>query len=298
MTKISRHTYTIQQQIEILVKRGLLFDNLSKAEEVLGDIGYYRFGFFSKPFEKPLTSKRFCTHEFEDGTTFREVYELYSFDSQLRFMLTKVLTRVEINIRTRLTLMGSLYYLKDPWWFCNTDYVSKKFVSNFDREVYSAIKRNPAIQEHHKKHPKDKYAPAWKTMEFMTLGNLVFLYEAITDRELKERISRHYGCSIKVFLNYLETIRLVRNRCAHGGCLYNLIIDKGIHKLPANVDNRDAHNIKGAIKVILYFLGRISERQKNETIKDLKMELEKLSEFPKAQWVVRKCSNLDMNFFD
>ncbi len=296
MTTVEKKAFTIKEQIQLLSKRGMEFDNIPKAEEILGDVGYYRFGFFSFPFEKTYPQKSNRTHELVPGTTFKQVHDLYVFDSQLRFLLTKALTRIEINIRTRLTLMGSLHFISDPWWFCNPTYVKRGFISKFDREVYSAVKKNPAIEDHHKKHAKDKYAPAWKTMEFMTLGNIVFLFEAIKDDELKKEVAEFYGCSIKVFLNYLETIRLVRNRCAHGGCLYNLNIKNGINKRPANVDNTDSHNIKGAIEVILYFLGIISKRHRDEVINEIRTELLKLDASPKAQVVVKSCANLDTNF--
>lgn len=294
--KVQKTALTIQEQIKLLASRGMEFDCISKAEEILGDIGFYRFGFFAYPFETgyPKASKR--THKFVSGTSFRQVYDLYAFDSQLRFLLTKALTRIEINIRTRLTLMGSLHFITDPWWFCNPKYVSRDFVSKFDKEVYFAVRKNPAIQEHHKKHINDKYAPAWKTMEFMTLGNIIFLFEAIRDISLKKAVANCYGCSIKVFLNYLETIRLIRNRCAHGGCLYNLNVEKGINKLPANVSNVDSHNVKGAIEVILYFLGIISERHRIEVCSEIENLLVALAESPKSQVVVKACSNLEQNF--
>ena len=296
MAQLEKKAFTIQEQIELLVSRGMEFDNIPKAEEILGDIGYYRFGFFSFPFEKSYPSKLNRTHEFVPGTTFKQVHDLYVFDSQLRHILTTALTRIEINIRTRLTLMGSLHFIDDPWWFCNPKYVSCSFISKFDKEVYSTVKKNPAIQEHHKKHTKDKYAPAWKTMEFMTLGNIVVLFEAIKDKDLKEAVARFYNCSIKVFLNYLETIRLVRNRCAHGGCLYNLNIKKGINKLPANVENIDSHNIRGAIEVILHFLGIISKRHRDEVADGIRIELSRLDKSPRAQKVVKSCANLDAFF--
>lgn len=43
---------TIDQQIERLEKRGMVFDlPLKKIKEVLLDIGYYRLGFYWNPFE-------------------------------------------------------------------------------------------------------------------------------------------------------------------------------------------------------------------------------------------------------
>lgn len=291
-----KRAYSIDEQIKLLSERGMIFDDIQKAKEILADIGYYRFGFFSSPFEKSYPNKTKRTHEVVPGTTFKQVYDLYVFDSQLRFILTKALTRIEINIRTRITHMGSMYYINDPWWFCNSSYIQKSYLSKFDKEVYNAIKKNPAIQEHHKKYNKDKYAPAWKTMEFMTLGNVIFLYEAIKDVTLKKDIAQSYGCSTGIFLNYLETIRLVRNRCAHGGCLYNLSVDKGINKKPANVEIIDAHNIKGAVKVILYILGTISKRHQNEILTEIQEEIRKLSQTSKTQQIVKQCSNFDENF--
>ncbi len=293
---MSKRAFTLNEQIKILSERGMCFDNIPKAKEILGDIGYYRFGFFSFPFEKSYPKKVNRTHELVKGTTFKQVYELYSFDTALRFILTKALTRIEINVRTRITHLGSLKFLEDPWWFCNPKFMKKNFLKNFDREVYESVKKNPVIQDHHANHPKDKYAPAWKTMEFMTLGNIIFLFEAIKDENLKKEIAKHYGYSVKVFINYLETIRLIRNRCAHGGCLYNLNVDKGINRKPAMVENKDAHNIKGAILVILYFLGKISERHQSEILDEILTEIGRLNTEPVTLQVIKKCTNLDENF--
>lgn len=84
----------------------------------------------------------------------------------------------------------------------------------FRKKVYSTLLENPVIKRHHDKYINDRYAPAWKTLEFMTLGNLTALYQAIKDSEVKKKIATEYGCSLKVFVNYLETIRVIRNKCA------------------------------------------------------------------------------------
>lgn len=41
----------IDQQIAKLKSHGMEFDNEEKAKEILLDIGYYRLGFYSFPFE-------------------------------------------------------------------------------------------------------------------------------------------------------------------------------------------------------------------------------------------------------
>lgn len=107
----------------------------------------------------------------------------------------------------------------------------------------------------------------------MTLGNLTALYQAIKDAQVKKMIASEYGCSLKVFVNYLETIRVIRNKCAHGSCIYNIELSKGIKSIPAGIEATDRHNIKGAYNVIKYMLGRISQTRKNELENDLKLLL-------------------------
>lgn len=111
------------------------------------------------------------------------------------------------------------------------------FVNTFKEKVYINLLDNPVIKRHHDKYINDKYAPAWETMEFLTLGNLTSLYQAIKDKEVKKEVAKCYRCSLKVFVNYLETIRVIRNKSAHGSCLYNIELSKGLKTKPAGIDN-------------------------------------------------------------
>lgn len=113
----------------------------------------------------------------------------------------------------------------------------------------------------------------------MTLGNLTALYQAIKDTDVKKTIAHEYGCSLKVFINYLETIRVIRNKCAHGSCLYNMELAKGIKSTPAGIKAEDRHNIKGAFCVISYMLGEISQARKAE----LEDNLQSLLSYPREE---------------
>lgn len=43
---------TFDEQIKLLRNRGVVIDNDEKTKECLADIGYYRLGFYTFPFEK------------------------------------------------------------------------------------------------------------------------------------------------------------------------------------------------------------------------------------------------------
>lgn len=280
----------IDEQISLLKERGVIFDYEEKAKEILLDIGYYRLGFYSFPFEKTFPSKENRTHEFKEGTTFRAIYDLYLFDSKLRRILLNALDRIEINLRSSITYIVSNHYVESPIWFVDKSKMQTGFVNTFRKTVYDKLLDNPVIKRHHEKYLNDRYAPAWKTIEFLTLGNLTSLYQAIRDTEIKKEIAQKYGCSLKVFINYLETIRVIRNKCAHGSCLYNIELSKGIKVKPAGLDNEDRHNIRGAVGVISHMLGVISKNRQAE----LTMALDNLlnsSRENTTNEILRKCTN-------
>lgn len=80
----------------------------------------------------------------------------------------------------------------------NRKYVVSKFANDFEEQVYASMRKNPIIQHHHANHP-GIYAPAWKTIEFMTIGNIITLYDSLKEPEAKDLVANAYGCSRGVF---------------------------------------------------------------------------------------------------
>lgn len=193
-----KKAYTIDQQIARLKSNGMAFDDEGKAKEILLDVGYYRLGFYSFPFEIKFPCLEYRDHKLKPGTTFKSVYDLYEFDTKLRRLLLNALDRIEVNIRTKLIYNISLLYIDDPCWFVNRKYVVSKFANDFEEQVYASMRKNPIIQHHHANHP-GIYAPAWKTIEFMTIGNIITLYDSLKEPEAKDLVANAYGCSRGVF---------------------------------------------------------------------------------------------------
>ena len=76
---------TVEEQILLLRKRGLIIADEVKAKEILLDVGYYRLGFYWFPFEKTYPEKgRKRSHVFVPGISFQDVVDLYYFDNDLR----------------------------------------------------------------------------------------------------------------------------------------------------------------------------------------------------------------------
>lgn len=292
---MKKSAITIDEQLTLLQNRGLTVKDIPKAKEVLGDIGYYRLGFYLFPFEYSYPQLHKRTHEYRDGASFEDAVRLYYFDFDLRNLLLKYISRIEVHFRTALTYEGSIRYSKDSCWFVNPNYVNEPFIKAFDRIVYTgSFKKNPTIKRHHKRYPTDKYAPAWKTIELMTLGENVKLFSSLLDNELKQTISRQFGIRyVEVFENYMELVRILRNTCAYGNVLFDFKPYKRIKKGPASIDAPEEYmNLYGSIKVIRYLLSQISENRSKDMMLELQQILDKYNSYSEIVKILDVCAGL------
>ena len=268
-TKIpyNKHATTYDEQIHLLRSRGLVIVNEDKARECLADIGYYRLGFYMFPFEETFPQlDHHRSHNVRRGTKMEDVVSLYYFDLDLRNILNRYLSRIEVALRTTFIYELSNKYIFDPYWFVNPSIVSAQFITDFPTAAYSSIKKKPAIKRHHLKY-FGQYAPAWKTMEYMTLGNLEVLYDSLKSDVDKRIISTHFGePAILTFKSYLTTIREVRNACAHGNVVYEMTLTSGIRvgKACPSFTAHTQQTFHGALRVIDYMLRQVSVNRAND----------------------------------
>ena len=275
---MAKSATTIEQQLDLLKSRGLAISDIEKAKEILLDIGYYRLGFYLFPFEKSYPDLRNRTHEYIKGASFEDAVNLYYFDFDLRLLLMRYLNRIEIAFRTSLIYHLSNKYNTTPIWFVNPSVVSSSYARDFELKVYTSdFKRNPVIHRHHQRNPNDRFAPAWKTLEFMTIGGVMKLYEQLKEQEDKILIANNFGIrQIVTFENYMHTIRQVRNVCAHGLLLYDMRLPRRINRGPAGQTPRESGNIVGALRVIKYIVGQVSANRATEMCASIKSLYENL----------------------
>jgi abortive infection bacteriophage resistance protein len=258
----------IADQIKRLRDRNVIISDEEKAKENLLDIGYYRLGFYFFPFELTYPELRHRDHMMKAGTKFTDAVALYYFDFDVRNILMKYISRIEVALRTYMIYTLSNKYRHDPCWFVNNSVVGQDFIDNFDKSCYDDIKKNPTIRRHHKHYKSDKYAPAWKTLEYMTLGSILTLYADLILIDDKRLISQKFGINqTVVFENYMEAIRCIRNICAHGAVLYDARMYQLIQSGPAGkVTLDESHRLGAAIKVLAYLLGKISTNRQHELL--------------------------------
>lgn len=251
---------TIEEQLMRLHDRGLTIGNQETASNVLLDLGYYRLGFYWFPMEKSYPRKENRTHLFKPGASFDKAVRLYRFDKELRHLLSEYLEDIEVNLRTKVIYIASNTYKDNPFWFVDNEVVLAPFISSFERKYKEEISNNDVIARHCKKHPDHAYAPAWKTLEYISFGDLLRLIDSLKNTELKRQIYACYGLADDItFPNYMDVIRQMRNNCAHGHPIFDLKLYKSLRagkfRKVIKGDQGDLYSsLRGVLLIIQYVL--------------------------------------------
>jgi abortive infection bacteriophage resistance protein len=196
---------------------------------------------------------------------------LYYFDFDLRNLFLRYISRIEINFRTTLVYYTSNVYKNDPYWYVNPAIINREAIESPEfQKALNDLAKEPLIKLDKKAHGKRAYSPAWKALEFMSFGSIIKLYENLKNPHLKCDISNVYRMSHpSQFSNYINTVRKLRNYCAHGKVLFDLNLDEAIGDGPiGNLGNRKT-TLCGMYLVFKYLLGTISPNR----VKEMEAEL-------------------------
>lgn len=281
---------SITDQIQKLKDRGMVFDcDEDKIKEHLLDIGYYRLGFYWKPFEIDED------HNFSEGTKFSDVITLYYLDVDLRNVLNKYLTRLEINFRTKLVYYVSNKYKNSPTWFADESVVRSEFLSHLIDIYNEKFKtNNKVIKAHHKKYINHIHAPAWKTLEFFTFGTNLNLFRNLKSEDVQKRISMAFAVeNPQKFQTIIGAMLELRNACAHGDVLYDFNLPLGVPNFSVfGFVGSDRQSISACYKVLKYLIQSISVNRQQ----DLEKEIHELLDRHKENEVIQNIIETKMKF--
>jgi abortive infection bacteriophage resistance protein len=247
--KYTKQSLTISQQIEKLESRGLIIDNKNTAADYLSIISYYRLRAYTYPFQHNNDEEK-DHHFIRDDINFQDIIDLYHFDSRLRFLVFNAIEKIEIAIRTKIIYEYAIQ-TKDSHWYTDeslfndksyfeTNGAGKKeeifFYDKLSDDICYEIKRsNEDFIKHYQTHySSPDLPPAWMTLEVLSLGVLSRLYELLKKTETKKAIAKWFGLmDISIMENWLHSISVLRNFCAHHSRIWNRRFSVEI-KLPYN----------------------------------------------------------------
>lgn len=214
---------TVDQQMDLLLGRGMTCCDPAMMRAFLTSVGYYRLSAYWLPLERPPAEGQTRSKQFPPGVTFEQVVAIYVFDRKLRLALMEGIERIEIAVRSRWTnrmtlAHGPHAHMNAAHFKCPIRYAER--LVKLNRDVGNS---NEVMIEHYRttyEHPE--LPPLWSATETMTIGDLSKWLAETKDPSLQSAVARDLGLPAReLLIGSLEVFSLIRNICAHHGRLWN-----------------------------------------------------------------------------
>ncbi len=228
---------TYRQQLNILRSRGMIIPKgtqASKAIHILERENYYNVINGYK--ELFLEQKATLTSDelYRAGTTFQEVYALYSFDRELRTIYLKYLLKIENIFKTVIShefssMYGHDNYLKIENFNLSTEKnisSSIKLIGDIQQEIARQISKHHQIVTHYM--TEHGYIPLWVLVNVLTFGKIEYFYKNMKPAD-KIIVAKQFHLQPDELAKFMHMLALARNKCAHDERFFDIRFKEGIH---------------------------------------------------------------------
>lgn len=221
---------TLDEQIEILKKRGLIIKDEERAKKYLLSQNYYNI---INGYAKFFTAKG---DNYISGTTFEEISSLYVFERELKQVFLLTILEAETHLRSIFSYRFAEKHANDPYAYLslsnyeNENFDSMLFVAQTISKISRTIEYNKRRQDegsiiHYLN--KYKYIPIWVLINYLSFGELRTLLEKSPDdiqnnvaKDCMDFVNQNIQSEIKSFhprtlCSFVANIHEIRNICAH-----------------------------------------------------------------------------------
>lgn len=274
---------TIDQQIDILRKKGLIIDDEARAYDILLKENYFFLNGYRHLFMNSPTDKTFIS-----GSTFSELYSLFLFDRYSRNIFFKNLLIIENRLKSVIS-----YQMSKKYGYKEKDYLNVKNFTNDPekkRKVHDVIeKMKRQIRINTSRHNATLhylnnygYIPLWILVKVLSFGMVCELYSILKDED-KLEVATIFGLSKEYLEDFLPILSNYRNLCAHEDIVFDhkterVIPDTEYHK-KLNIFKMDDEYIYGKndiFAVIIIFKFLLEDDEFRLMLKEFDYEFEKL----------------------
>lgn len=266
--KFTKPAKTFDEQIDLLLSRGMEIADRDYAAQQLANINYYRLEAYWLPFETCRNP-----HQFAEGTTFESVLNRYLFDREFRLLLLDAIEHIEISFRTQWAYHISHAY-GGHGYLNNTKGMRKneKRLLNYIEDLEKHVKRSDEVFIQHYMDTYDEaLPPAWVSCEVMSLGLLSKLYSNLSAYKVRRQIAATYQFDEGFLEGFMEHLTYVRNVCAHHSRLWNRHLTKKMplprgkpqglrDNIHIDAENQTEHKIYNTLVLIQHLLNIICPR--------------------------------------
>ncbi len=286
MAQMDRKIFkTIDEQIEILRSRGLVINDEARTREILFKENYFFISGYRHMFTIPGSRNHFL-----EGTTFDELYAVFSFDRRIRNTFFKNILIVENNIKSVISYQQSKKYgFKEKDYLNPANFIQDKLESRHVNDILNKMRRQ--IRVNGRKHTATMhyidnygYIPMWIVVKVLSFGTMSEFY-SILKHEDKQSIADAYNLDADTLGIYLSILANFRNVCAHENILYDhrtqrMIPDCHYHEelnIPL-VEDIYEYGKNDLFCLVIMLKQLLRDDEFNELIDEIKHEVETLDE--------------------
>lgn len=217
--KYTKPPLTINEQIDLLISRGMMVTDRARAARYLSHINYYRLRAYWLPFEDSTGNSG---HRFKPGMQFEDALTLYIFDRKFRLLVLEAIERIEVSFRTRFatelaTQYGSHAYLNPDYFKSATTY--QQCLTSLQEELNRS--RETFIEHYRATYTDPELPPIWAVCEIMTFGQLSKWFQNLKFRKDRKTLADVYQLDEGVLGSFMHHLTHVRNLVAHHSRLWN-----------------------------------------------------------------------------
>lgn len=286
--KIRKTWKSLDEQINILKSRGMIFEDEENAKSLLSAFGYYRlsgYWFPFKTFEKNPNGKVIKVHDFfSNNSFFEDAILLYSFDKKLRDILFSSLEVIETAIKMEIAYCLGKYDIHAHYRhkFFEPSFIEdkksedgkvepskySKWLKKYKSSVYRS--RRMDFVKHNRRYGK---LPIWIAVELWDFGSMSVLYSYL-HQDYKNEISKKFGLDGKTLSSWIRCMNYVRNSCAHHTRVWNNnVTERARSNNIGFLEKTDNNRIFYYINIIEYLIQKLNidcslNREISSLIKD------------------------------
>jgi len=254
----SKSPKTLEDQVSLLKARGMLIEETEQARFYLQHLNYYRLRAYWIFFECDPKS-----HQFQAGTRFQDVLDLYIFDRELRLLILDAIERIEVSVRSQWAY--NLAHLHGSHAHLDHSLFDPHFWQRNLNDLTQEVSRS---KEDFVQHFQDTYIeslpPVWVVCEVMSFGLLSRWFKTIRFARTKAEIATTYNLRANFLESWLHHLAMIRNTCAHHSRLWNreFTVVPALTSSPrqplTNDFVRDSRKIYNSLVILLYLMDQIS----------------------------------------
>ncbi len=219
---------TIEEQVEILKRKGLIIEDEEETKEILLRENYFFINGY-----RLLLMNSYSDKTFVKGSTFKELYALFLFDRSMRNIIFKYLLIIENQLKSITS-----YQLSKKYGYQEKDYLNfknftedrskvrrvKDLIEKMKRQVrINGTKHNATL--HYIKNYG--YVPMWVLVKVLSFGIVCELY-SVLKKEDQIEIASIFNVSTEYLEDFLPILANYRNLCAHEDIMFDHKTEKVI----------------------------------------------------------------------